>query len=137
MVEEIDAKTAERISSLAKSLKELHIVATAEEAYARAREIILGTKKKTPSTESAAESEKTIKELLEGSNSFEEEITNIKKELEKLKKEATKANEESQRFMQMNDEDLKDIKKELSEGIQKHQQLNELVKKRKEIDSAT
>ena len=40
----MDAKTAERINALAKSMKDLHLAASMEEAYERAKEVILGTK---------------------------------------------------------------------------------------------
>ena len=39
----MDDITADRISKLAKSMKDLHLSATIEEAYKRAEEIILGS----------------------------------------------------------------------------------------------
>lgn len=39
----MDAVTADRINQLAKSMKELHLSATIEDAYERAKEIILGS----------------------------------------------------------------------------------------------
>ncbi len=39
----MDTATAEKINKLAKSMKELHLSATMEEAYERAKEIILGS----------------------------------------------------------------------------------------------
>jgi hypothetical protein len=39
----MDTATADKINQLAKSMKELHLSATMEEAYERAKEIILGS----------------------------------------------------------------------------------------------
>lgn len=39
----MDTATADKINRLAKSMKELHLSATMEEAYERAKEIILGS----------------------------------------------------------------------------------------------
>ena len=39
----MDAKTAEKVGQLARSMKDLHLAATIDEAYERAKEIILGT----------------------------------------------------------------------------------------------
>ncbi|MEK6857099.1 MAG: hypothetical protein AABX39_00760 [Nanoarchaeota archaeon] len=39
----MDTATAEKINKLAKSMKDLHLSATMEEAYERAKEIILGS----------------------------------------------------------------------------------------------
>ena len=68
---ELDAQTAERISALAKSLKDLHLAATTEEAYNRAREILLGAKK-----EQAADfkMEQTIGELMKDDQEEKEKL---------------------------------------------------------------
>ncbi len=62
----MDTKTAEqRISQLARSMKELHLVATIEEGYQRAKEILEGTPQQTE--------EKTVNEVFGIKN--DEEIT--------------------------------------------------------------
>lgn len=88
MAEEIDAKTAEKISNLARNLKELHLASSAEEAYARAKEIILGTR--------AEGEEKSIKELMQEAGITQHDLDEAKallkqeeEELSKLKKEIT------------------------------------------------
>jgi len=50
----MDTKTAERISQLARSMKDLHLVANIEEGYQKAREIIEGSPQHNE--------EKTVKE---------------------------------------------------------------------------
>ncbi len=87
----MDESNAERISQLAKNLKELHLAASQEEAYARAKEIILGTT--TPGTD------KSVKELMQEAgvtakdlqrakdllNEEEQALRELKKELTELK----------------------------------------------------
>ncbi len=53
MEEGVDAIKAEQISQLAKSMKDLHLVATMEEAFQRAKEIILGSSKEAKSAKEA------------------------------------------------------------------------------------
>ncbi|MEM4247264.1 MAG: hypothetical protein QXR48_04310 [Candidatus Woesearchaeota archaeon] len=88
MGDDIDANTAEKISNLAKNLKELHLASSAEEAYARAKEIILGTR--------AEGQEKSIRELMQESGITQQDLDEAKallkqeeEELNKLKKEIT------------------------------------------------
>jgi hypothetical protein len=52
----MDAETAERVSQLAHNLKKLHLAATMEEAFQRAKDIILGSTR-------PPEQEKSIGEL--------------------------------------------------------------------------
>ncbi len=85
----MDANTAERINQLAKSLKDLHLAATMEEAYERAKQIILGT--------STQGQEKSIKELMQDAGMTEGDLRKAK---ELLKQE---------------EQALKELKKELTE----------------------
>lgn len=52
---------AERVNKLARSLKELHLAATAEEAYTRAEEILLGNNKPQ---QDEKKDDKTLNELM-------------------------------------------------------------------------
>ncbi len=89
----MDAETSEKISNLAKNLKDLHLASSTEEAYERAREIILGT--------ATQGQEKSIKELMQEAGvthndlkkakdllkQEEDELNMLKKELEELKQQ--------------------------------------------------
>lgn len=84
----MDAETAGRISQLAKNLKDLHLAATHEEAYERAKDMILGTP--------VQGQEKTVKELMKEAGVTLKDLEHAKallkqeeEELEKLKKELT------------------------------------------------
>ena len=84
----MDAETAGRISQLAKNLKDLHLAATHEEAYERAKEMILGAP--------VSGQEKTVKELMKEAGVTMKDLEHAKEllkqeeaELEKLKKELT------------------------------------------------
>ena len=84
----MDANTAERISQLAKNLKNMHLAASAEEAYARAKEIVLGT--------ATQGNEKSVKELMQEAGVTQKDLEHAKnllkqeeQELQKLKKELT------------------------------------------------
>jgi len=86
--ERIDPESAGRISQLAKNLKDLHLATSAEEAYARAKEIILGT--------ATQGQEKSIKELMTEAGVTQQDLQKAKEllkqeeeELSKLKKELT------------------------------------------------
>jgi hypothetical protein len=86
--ERIDPEAAGRISQLAKNLKDLHLATSAEEAYARAKEIILGT--------ATQGQEKSIKELMTEAGVTQQDLQKAKEllkqeeeELSKLKKELT------------------------------------------------
>jgi hypothetical protein len=86
--ERIDPEAAGRISSLAKNLKDLHLASSAEEAYARAKEIILGT--------AVQGQEKSVKELMQEAGVTQQDLEKAKEllaqeeaELQKLKKELT------------------------------------------------
>jgi len=82
----MDANTAERVSQLAKNLKDLHLATTAEEAYERAKEIIMGT--------AAQGTDKSIKELMADAGMTQQDLQKAKellkeeeKALQELKKE--------------------------------------------------
>jgi hypothetical protein len=84
----MDANTFERISQLARNLKELHLATTTEEAYQRAKEIILGT--------AAQGQEKSLKEMMQEAGVTEKDLHRAKellrqeeKALQDLKKELT------------------------------------------------
>lgn len=84
----MDANTAERISQLAKNLKDLHLAASAEEAYERAKEIVLGT--------ATQGNEKSVNELMQEAGVTQKDLEHAKdllkqeeQELQKLKKELT------------------------------------------------
>jgi len=68
----MDQRQAERVNQLAASLKELHIVSSTEEAYARAKEIILGT---------GSDDGKSIKQMFK-EQGFSDEL---KQEVDELK----------------------------------------------------
>jgi hypothetical protein len=70
----MDAETAGKISTLAKNLRDLHLAASTEEAYARAKDIITGN-----ATQGA---EKSVNELLAESGVTQEELAKAKKLLE-------------------------------------------------------
>ncbi|MBI4451602.1 hypothetical protein HY642_06525 [Candidatus Woesearchaeota archaeon] len=59
----MDSRTAERINALAARLKQLHLAPSAEEAFERAKEIILGT---------ADSDEKPVKQLFKESGLLKE-----------------------------------------------------------------
>ncbi len=68
----MDQQQAERVNKLAASLKELHLAGSTEEAYARAKEIILGT----------SGDEKTIGQLFKESGIPTDDL---KRDLDELK----------------------------------------------------
>jgi antitoxin component HigA of HigAB toxin-antitoxin module len=97
----VDANTVERINQLAKNLKDLHLAASSEEAYERAKQIILGN--------AAPESEKSIKELM-----AEQGVT--AKDLEKAK-ELLK---EEEKALQELKEELTELKAKQLQGEMQH-----------------
>jgi len=114
---ELDAQTAERINTLAKSLKDLHLVATTEEAYNRAREILLGAKK-----EQAADfkTDETISKLLGVEEKAKEEI---KEEVADAKKDAAKQEAESKET----EEEIEEVEKELASAEREEEEIQEVV----------
>ena len=66
----MDADTAAKISKLAKNLKDLHLAASTEEAYERAKDIITGN-----ATQGA---EKSVNELMAESGVTKEELAKAK-----------------------------------------------------------
>ena len=88
----MDADTASRISQLAKNLKDLHLAASAEEAYERAKDIIMGT--------ATQGQEKTVKELMKDAGVTQQDLEKAKEllrqeeaALEELKKELSELKE--------------------------------------------
>ncbi len=105
----MDTKTAEKISRLAKSLKELHLVGTYDEAYSRAREIII---------KSGSDDEKSIKELYEevGGKAKEEKPSELNKEISAVKEEEEKEIDEELADIGKEQEELEKIEKELDDA---------------------
>ena len=114
---ELDAQTAERINTLAKSLKDLHLVATTEEAYNRAREILLGAKK-----EQAADfkTDETISKLLGVEEKAKEEI---KEEVADAKKDAAKQEAESKET----EEEIEEVEQELAAEERKIEDIKDVA----------
>lgn len=112
---EISTETAEKISQLAKSLKDLHLAASAEEAFERAKEIILGTP--AQGHEKSAQElmgEVTLKDLQKAKELLEQE----EKTLKSLKKELDELKEKQQSETQHHDEhkqETEDIDNSLTE----------------------
>ncbi len=77
----MDEKSKERVQAIAKSLKELHLAATMEEAVQRAREIVA----------SAQDNGKPIRELL---NEIKEEAVEQSKEAGHIEKSSEKSRKE-------------------------------------------
>ncbi len=79
----MDAETAEKISHLAKNLKDLHLASSAEEAYERAKEIILGT--------ATQGQEKSVKELMQEAGVTQKDLEKAKELLKKEERGAEPA----------------------------------------------
>ncbi|MEM2916527.1 MAG: hypothetical protein QXT19_04180 [Candidatus Woesearchaeota archaeon] len=77
----MDAETAEKINQLAKNLKDLHLASSSEEAYARAKEIILNT--------ATQGQEKSIREMMQEAGVTEQDLQRAK---ELLRKEEVELN---------------------------------------------
>ena len=65
-----DQEVAERVSQLAKNLRDLHLATTQEEAYARAKEIILGT--------ATQGTDKSIKDLMKEAGMTQQDLQQAK-----------------------------------------------------------
>lgn len=112
----MDAKTAEKVSKLAKQLKDLHMAGSIEEATARAKEII-----------EKAESGKgrPINEMMKT------ELEDIKQELKELKKDAVKDAQEHE----LDKEYFKKVKKKSDESkqdVEEMEKVSENAKKAQE-----
>jgi len=95
----MDAETAGKISKLAKNLKDLHLAASAEEAYERAKDIITGS-----ATHGA---EKSVNELMAESGVTQGELTKAKELLK-----------EEERMLKQLQEELNALKtKQLEESL--------------------
>ena len=97
----MDANTAERVSQLAKNLKDLHLATTAEEAYERAKEIIMGT--------AVQGTDKSIKELMSDAGMTQQDLAKAKE----LLKEEEKALQELK-------QELEELKAKQSEETGHH-----------------
>jgi hypothetical protein len=104
----MDASSVEKINRLAKNLKAMHLAATAEEAYARAKEIILGV----PSEGS----DRSVNELLQEADVTGKELAKARlllqkehDELEKLKKELGELKERRKKDSEHHSEEISDV----------------------------
>ena len=124
---ELDAQTAERISALAKSLKDLHLAATSEEAYNRAREILLGAKK-----EQAADfqTDETINKLLGVEEKAKEEI---KEEVASAKKEAAKQEAESKET----EKEIAEVEQELAAEEREIEDIKDVADEAEKVSEKT
>jgi len=127
MTRELDAQTAERINALAKSLKDLHLVATMEEAYQRAREIILGTKKEQTAD---FQMEKTIGELMGAEKKEAEELKKKAGELEVYEREEEAEKKETE-------EELGEVERELSAEEREVEEIKEVAEKAEKVSEET
>jgi hypothetical protein len=93
----MDAETAEKISQLAKNLKDLHLATSTEEAYERAREIILGT--------ATQGQEKSIKEMMQEAGVTQKDLQKAKELLKKEEEELHKLKKELEELKQKQDDD--------------------------------
>lgn len=104
-----------RISQLAKNLKDLHLAASSEEAFARAKEIILGT--------SSHGNEKSIKEMMQEAGVTQHDLEKAKALLK----------EEEKALKELKDE-LTELKaKQIEEGMQHSEHSAETEKLDSEI----
>ncbi len=108
----MDAETAEKISQLAKNLKDLHLASSSEEAYERAKEIILGT--------ATQGQEKSIKEMMLEAGVTQEDLQKAK---ELLKKEEVELN--------LLKKELAELKEQQADDAEHHE---EHAKETKELD---
>lgn len=114
----MDTETAERVSQLAKNLKDLHLAATTEEAYERAKEIILGS--------SSEGQEKSLKDIMQDAGITQKELKKAKELLEEESKALEKLKHE-----------LSDLKAKQLEGTMQHSEhSNETEKLDKELVEA-
>jgi len=127
MGNELDAQTAERISSLAKSLKDLHLAATMEEAYARAKEIIIGTKKEQSAD---FKMEQTIGELM---NSDREEKEKLKKAVGDLEVYERQEKAEAKET----EEEIAEVEKELSAEQREAEEIEEVVEEAEKVEQVS
>src|SRR3989338_4989122 len=87
----MDATTAERINMLAKNLKELHLAASMDEAFEKAKEIIIGTQGSTPVLNEVVQEEQMLFEavrLAEEEAHDEQEVQDISSTIEEVKQDA-------------------------------------------------
>jgi len=124
---ELDAQTAERISALAKSLKDLHLAATTEEAYNRAREILLGAKK-----EQAADftTEETIGNLLKNEEEEKEKLKKAVGGLEVYEKKAEAEQKETE-------EEIEEVEQELAAEEREIEEIEEIAKEAEEAEKVS
>lgn len=108
----MDAETSEKISQLAKNLKDLHLASSTEEAYERAREIILGT--------ATQGQEKSIREMMQEAGVTQQDLQKAK---ELLRKEEVELN--------LLKRELEGLKQKQAGDAEHHE---EHVKEAKELD---
>lgn len=84
----MDTVVAEKINQLAKSLKDLHLAASQEEAYNRAKEIILGSQGEQKTAADVVQEGLVIQDLVRAKEILAQEekvLDELKQELERLK----------------------------------------------------
>ncbi len=93
----MDAATAERINNLAKNLKDLHLASSMDEAFEKARQIILEADGGGKTIKSMYEEEGLLKETQSVAKTEEQEIQEVSKVVDALHefKEAQTQDEES------------------------------------------
>ncbi len=123
---ELDAQTAERISALAKSLKDLHLAATMEEAYNRAREILLGAKK-----EQAADfkTQETIGELMKDEIEQKKKQEELKKAVGGLEVYEEKKEAEAKET----EEEIEEVEQELAAEEHEVEEIEEITKEAEKV----
>ncbi|HSU72749.1 MAG TPA: hypothetical protein VLJ21_02780 [Candidatus Binatia bacterium] len=122
----MDAATAERINNLAKNLKDLHLAASMEEAFSKAREIILGNQGSGKPIRELVDSEQRIVETAMQESEIVSEAKTLERDVSTVKESNTKD--------ELNNAELAQEASKASEQLQKHQK--ELEKIRSEIEAA-
>jgi hypothetical protein len=126
---ELDAQTAERISALAKSLKDLHLAATMEEAYNRAREILLGAKKEQTAD---FKTQETIGELMKDEIEQKRKQEELKKAVGGLEVYEKKKEAESKET----EKEIKEVEQELAAEEHEIEEIKEVAEEAEEAEKS-
>lgn len=114
----MDELTSERITQLAKSLKDHHLAGSMEDAYKRAKEIVLTT---------GSGQEKSIKELMQDSN-MDQQVHGVEKDFKTDVKLHEKEKENTEKAQEEFKKDKK-IAKHILEGAEDIIEMSEQIKK--------
>ena len=123
----MDAATAERINNLAKNLKDLHLASSMEDAFQKAREIILDSS--APPVNAIVQEERLMEQAQTVSQEEQKENVQVNQVIEALE-EIKQAETEDE----ANSVDLTKETVQVSEQLKKEQQ--ELMRIREEIEQA-